>query len=83
MTPRHSTRGQRPARPAVPEWHEGQLLDWRSWRHWGGDDKPCRYCGRPTPLLDSKGASAHKVCAEAALAKQYAEAVAEYSGSRL
>lgn len=74
---------RRPGHPRVPEFHEGQLLDWRSWRHWGGVDLPCRYCGGPTPLLDSKGHPAHKVCAEAALAKQYAEAVAEYRGGTL
>ncbi|MGW5352234.1 hypothetical protein ACWERV_17195 [Streptomyces sp. NPDC004031] len=61
----------------------GQLLDWRSWRHWGGDDRPCRYCGKPTPLLDSKGASAHKVCAEAALSAQYAQAQADYQAGAL
>jgi hypothetical protein len=85
MTPRQHTtrRRKRPAGPNVPEFHPGQLLDWRSWKHWGGVDLPCRYCGKPTPLLDSKGASAHKVCAEDALAKQYAQAVAEYQEGAL
>jgi hypothetical protein len=69
--------------PAVPVFRPGQLLDWGSWRHWGGVDKPCRYCGRSTPLLDSKGASAHKVCAEAALAAQYEQALADYQEGAL
>jgi hypothetical protein len=82
VTPR-----QRPARrhgPAVPEFHPGQLLNWGSSRHWNYDGPaPCRYCGDPTFLLDSKGHPAHKVHAEAALAKQYAEALAEYRGGQL
>lgn len=77
MTPR--TRAPRRRRPAAPEFHEGQLLDWRSSRHWNYDGPaPCRYCGADAFLLDSKGHPAHKVCAEQALAAQYAQAIAEY-----
>lgn len=76
------TRRQRP-RPAVPEFHEGQTLDWRSSSHWGGVELPCRYCDAPTPLRDSKGAPAHKVCAETALAEQYAQAQADYRDGAL
>lgn len=45
-----------------------QALDWRDGRHWHGHARPCRYCGRPTPLADEAGAAAHKVCAEAGAA---------------
>lgn len=64
--------------PAVPEFRVGQVLDWRNWRHWGGVDLPCRYCGGDTPLRDSHRQPAHKVCAEEALAAQYEQAVTEY-----
>lgn len=70
-------RRQRPA-VTVPEWREGQLLDWGSSAHWGGTGLPCRYCGGDTPLRDSKRQPAHKVCAEKALAAQYAQAQADY-----
>jgi hypothetical protein len=82
MTPRARTARQR--RPAAPEFHEGQLLNWGSSRHWNyTGPAACRYCERPAFLLDSKGHPAHKVCAEAALATQYAEAIAEYRGQTL
>jgi hypothetical protein len=54
------------------------VLDWSARSHWGGYDLPCRYCGKPTPLRDSKGKAAHKVCAEAALAQQAAEQADAY-----
>jgi len=77
MSPR--TAHRRPRRTAVPEWHEGQLLDWSAPWHWGkGADLPCRYCGVDAWCRDSKGHPAHKVCAEKALAAQYAQAVADY-----
>lgn len=51
------------------------LLNWRSMAlHWSSQAKQCRYCGGATFLRDSKGAPAHKVCAEAALERQAAEA---------
>lgn len=78
-----TTRGRRPRRPRVPEFHPGQLLNWISSAHWSWDEQPCRYCGGPTHLRDSHRAPAHKVCAEAALAAQYAEAIAEYRGGQL
>lgn len=56
-----------------------KLLDWHDSAHWNWDgDKPCRYCGWPTPLLDSKRSPAHKVCAEEAFAIQAADAAAAY-----
>lgn len=73
----------RKRRARIPEFHAGELLDWRSSAHWGGSDLPCRYCGKDTPLRDSKRRPAHKVCAEGALAAQYAEAIAEYAGGQL
>ena len=80
------TRTTRTRRPAtrVPEWHEGQLLDWTASSHWSyTGPAPCRYCGRPTQLLDSKRRPAEKVCAEAALAAQYAQAVTDYQDGAL
>jgi hypothetical protein len=51
-----------------------RLLNWSGSRHWDYDAaKPCRYCGRDTRLRDGKGSSAHKVCAEDAIAQQAAE----------
>ncbi|MFB7461688.1 hypothetical protein [Streptomyces sp. NPDC056188] len=43
------------------------LLDWRDRRHWSQTARPCRYCRRPTHLLDEHGQPAEKVCAEQAL----------------
>lgn len=51
-----------------------RLLNWSNpVAHWAWEPKPCRYCGSPTHLRDSKGSPAHKVCAEQALAEQAAE----------
>lgn len=50
------------------------LLNWRD-RHWDSTPKPCRYCGQPTQLRDSKRHPAHKVCAETALAEQESAAM--------
>lgn len=54
------------------------LLNWSNpGAHWSWDPPQlCRYgCGGlPTYLRDSKGHPAHKVCAEAALDRQAAEA---------
>jgi hypothetical protein len=63
---------------AIPEFHEGQLLNWRAPWHWGRVELPCRYCGGDTPLRDTKGHPAHKVCAEKALVEQYAQALRQY-----
>jgi hypothetical protein len=72
-------RKQRRAPPkAEPEYRPGQLLDWRDSSHWSPEQRPCRYCGFPTHLRDSKRAPAHKVCAEDALAIQAAEAANAY-----
>jgi hypothetical protein len=76
MTPRKRPASQAPYQP-------GQLLDWRSPAHWSWEDLPCRYCSRDTPLRDSKGKPAHKVCAEAALARQRAEAADAYQNGHL
>jgi len=43
-------------------------LDWSDPRHWrAGTAQPCRYCQQWTPLLDSAGRPAHKLCAEKAI----------------
>jgi hypothetical protein len=55
-----------------------RLLDWRDAKHWSWTAKPCRYCDQPTNLRDSKRSPAHKSCAEAALARQEAEAAEAY-----
>lgn len=54
------------------------VLDWSSPEHSSRTAKPCRYCGEPTYLRDSKGKPAHKVHAEQALAQQHAEAQDAY-----
>jgi hypothetical protein len=59
------------------------VLDWRDSRHWSGTPKPCRYCGGDTNLRDSRRSPAHKVCAEAALMQQAAEAADAYQTGRL
>lgn len=66
------------------------LLDWGSSSHFNFDGPaPCRYCGRPAHLLDSrrppakKGHPAHKVCAELAFEVQAAEAAAAYRKEQL
>jgi len=67
-----------PAGPDPPP-----LLDWRDPSHWSWTAKPCRYCDRPTNLRDSKRSPAHKTCAEAALARQAAEAAESYDAEHL
>lgn len=57
---------------------EAPLLDWRNPCHWSWNTKPCRYCGRPTNLRDTKRKPAHKTCAEQALAQQAADSAAAY-----
>jgi hypothetical protein len=42
-----------------------RLLDWRDRSHWSPRSAPCRWCHRPSRLLDSTGRASHKVCAEA------------------
>ncbi|MBP5883143.1 hypothetical protein F3K30_12740 [Streptomyces sp. LBUM 1487] len=65
--------------PRDPEYEPGRLLDWRDASvHWSHVEKPCRYCGFPTNLRDSRMKPAHKVCAEEALAIQAAEAADAY-----
>lgn len=71
MTPRQRRR-------APPASAPGALLDWRDPAHWSWTERPCRYCGFPTNLRDSKHKPAHKTCAEYALAKQAAEAADAY-----
>jgi len=44
------------------------ILDWSASSHWqAGAAQPCRYCQQWTPLLDSAGRPAHKLCAEKAI----------------
>lgn len=70
---------RRRAPPAEPVFRPGQLLDWSSPAHWDySGPAPCRYCGKPTHLRDSKGKPAHKVHAEEALARQAAEQADAY-----
>lgn len=71
---------RRRARRAPPP---GALLDWGDNSHWSERPRPCRYCGRFTHLRDSKGSPAHKVCAEAALQQQAAEAADAYQIGRI
>ena len=63
--------------------HPLPLLDWRDPDHWSWLLKPCRYCGKPTQLRDSKRKPAHKTCAEEALAQQHADAADAYKAGRL
>lgn len=73
-----SGRKRRRAPPEEPAYVPGQLLDWTDRNHWAWEQLPCRYCGVPTNLRDSKHSPAHKVCAENALAVQAAEAADAY-----
>lgn len=73
-------RGRRA--PPDPEYTPGQLLDWRDSAHWAWEPLPCRYCGQPTQLRDSKTKPAHKTCAEDALARQAAEAADAYQNGQ-
>ncbi|MFD5697500.1 hypothetical protein [Streptomyces lasiicapitis] len=67
------------ARQPDPEYEPGALLNWNSSSHWDYDGPlPCRYCGEPTQMRDSKRKPAHKTCAEDALARQQAEAADAY-----
>ncbi|MFC5202799.1 hypothetical protein [Streptomyces kaempferi] len=70
-------------RRAPPPPAPGGLLDWRDASHWSWTEKPCRYCGKPTNLRDSKRSPAHKTCAEAALAEQAADAADVYQNGHL
>lgn len=58
-------------------------LDWRDASHWSRTPRPCRYCSRPTQLRDSKRKPAHKLCAEAALAEQAADAADAYQNGQM
>lgn len=71
------------ARRPRPQPPPGGLLDWRDQSHWSWNEKPCRYCGKPTHLRDSKHKPAHKTCAEEALATQAAEAADAYQNGQL
>lgn len=74
----------RKPRKAGPEFRPGQLLDWTDSSHTNHTGlRPCRYCGVDTGLLDSGRHSAHKVCAEQALAQQVAEAAEAYGRQTL
>lgn len=55
-----------------------RALDWRDSSHWSDRELPCRYCGVPTNLRDSRMKAAHKACAEDALATQAADAADAY-----
>ena len=64
--------------PPEPDWVPGTLLDWRDSSHWSDRQLPCRYCGFPTNLRDSRMKPAHKTCAEDALTTQARDAQAAY-----
>lgn len=71
--------GRRRRAPPEPAYTPGTLLDWTDSSHWDYEGPhPCRYCGIPTQLRDSKRSPAHKTCAEEALAIQAAETAAAY-----
>jgi hypothetical protein len=72
-----SRRRRAPPKPELG-YRLGQLLDWRDSSHWSDRELPCRYCGFPTHLRDSRMKPAHKTCAEEALAVQAAEAADAY-----
>lgn len=71
------------ARRPRPKPTPGGLLDWGDSSHWSREQKPCRYCGRPTNLRDSSRSPADKVCAEQALEQQATEAAAAYQNGTL
>lgn len=73
-------RKRKPQKPVLPP---SGVLNWSGSFHWGGVLRKCRYCPGKTPLLDSKGKPAHKVCAEQAIAEQVAEYAAAYENERL
>lgn len=77
--------GRRKSTPRRPEPPATGVLDWRGSDHWGYWPLPCRYkCElMPTHLRDSKGQPAHKVCAEAAIARQIQEYAEAYENERL
>ncbi|UJV42919.1 hypothetical protein CVT30_26530 [Streptomyces sp. AMCC400023] len=77
--------GRRPSTPRRPEPPPTGVLDWSGSWHWGSWPFKCRYgCGGlPTHLRDSKGRAAHKVCAEAAIARQIQEYAEAYENERL
>lgn len=71
--------GRKRRRAPPPPLPPGGVLDWRDTSvHWSSRQRPCRYCGFPTNLRDSKRSPAHKVCAEDAIATQAAEAAEAY-----
>ncbi|MGA5496687.1 hypothetical protein ACPCSP_20230 [Streptomyces cinereoruber] len=72
-------RARRPAPRRTPALPPGGLLDWSAPWHWSAEARPCRYCGAPTHLRDSKRHPADKVCAEGALA-DIDQIVRVYSG---
>lgn len=73
-----SARRGRSSPPAEPNYVPGQLLNWSDRSHWSYEEQPCRYCGKPTNLRDSKAKPAHKTCAETALTQQAADTAAAY-----
>ncbi|MEU4348277.1 hypothetical protein [Streptomyces sp. NPDC023838] len=75
--------GDRRRRAPPPEPPASGLLDWSGSSHWDSRPRPCRYCGKPARLRDSKGSPAHKVCAEEVLARRAAEAAEAYENERL
>lgn len=61
---RTSSTRRRAAAPVSP-------YDWGDRQHWnGGRRQPCRYCGKPSFLLDHELRPCHKVCYQARLDKE-------------
>lgn len=54
-------------RPRITISSSRHVLDWRDQSHWAAQPKPCRYCRKPTNLVDDHGIHMHKVCHESAL----------------
>ncbi|MEU5498462.1 hypothetical protein [Streptomyces griseofuscus] len=73
---------RKPRRPKRPEPPPTGVLDWTR-GHWAGVEKRCRYCPGLTPLRDSDGKPAHKVCAEEAIARQVEEYAEAWENERL
>lgn len=75
--------GGRRRRAPPPQLPTGGLLNWSDSSHWSKNARPCRYCGSPTQLRDSRRSPAHKTCAEEALRIQAAEAAEAYRNGQL
>ncbi|OEJ21857.1 hypothetical protein AR457_39890 [Streptomyces agglomeratus] len=62
----HASKNAPTCRPQVTLTSPGRIVDWRDRSHWSERAQPCRFCRKPTNLLDDLGVPAHKVCFEEA-----------------